>query len=118
MVRPAELAFTIFVTLRANAGTPSNIAQLVRENILADFYGEPYPNNNGAVHQSAAGRVRIGDTVYASRFYCPALAAGATDLLAVTISAGGGAAGNMVTIPYDRFPSLVAAAIDVTVEAA
>ncbi len=116
--RPAELAFAITVTLRANAATPANIAQLVRENILADFYGEPYPYNNGALHQSAAGRVRIGDTVYASRFYCPALAAGATDLLAVTISAGGGAAGNMVTIPYDRFPSLVAAAIDVTVEAA
>lgn len=116
--RPAELPFTITVRLRANAATPSTIAQLVRENILADFYGEPYPHNTGAAHQGAGGRVHIGDTVYASRFYCPALAAGATDLLSVVISAGGGNAGNVVEIPYDRFPSLVAAAIDVVVEGA
>lgn len=116
--RPAELAFSITVTLRANAATPATIAELVRENILADFYGEPYPHNNGAAHQATGARVRIGDTVYASRFYCPALAAGATDLLSVSISAGGGEPGNVVTIPCDRFPSLVAAGIEVIVEAA
>lgn len=116
--RPAELAFSIDVTLRATATTPSNIATLVRDNILADFYGEPYPNSDGTVHQNTNARVRIGDTVYAARFYCPAMSAGATDLLSVTIAAGGGAPGNTVVINYDQYPSLVADNISVTVEGA
>ena len=115
--RPAELSFSVAVTLRANATTPSNIEALVRESILADFYGEAYPNGDGTVHSTTTTRVRIGDTVYASRFYCPAISAGATELLGITISAGGGQPGNLVVINYDQYPSLAAADITVTVEA-
>ena len=116
--RPEELPFAVTVTLRVNAATPSNIAELVQANILADFYGEPYPNSDGTLHQSTNTRVGIGDTVYASRFYCPAMSAGATDLLSVTISAGGGEAGNVVDIQYDQYPSLGASNINVVVEEA
>lgn len=114
--RPTELPFAVNVRLKANASTPSNIAALVQANILADFYGEPYPNTDGTSHSNTNTRVGIGETVYASRFYCPAMAAGATDLLEITISAGGGAAGNAVTLQYDQYPSLVAANITVTME--
>lgn len=116
--RPSELAFSVTVSLRANVATPSDIEALVRENILADFYGEAYPNGDGTMHQTTVTRVRIGDTVYASRFYCPAISAGATDLLGITISAGGGQPGNLVAINYDQYPSLTAADITVTVEEA
>ena len=42
--RPEEYPFAIEVTLQKNATTPTDVAARVKSNILADFYGEPYPN--------------------------------------------------------------------------
>ena len=114
--RPEECEISINVSLRANSSTPANIADLIRANILADFYGEPYPNADGSQHMNTNARVAIGDAIYASRFYCPAISAGATELIGVSLQLGAGDPVNMIQLQYDQFPSLVSANINVDVE--
>lgn len=114
--RPAEVAFTITVTIKTNATTPADIQQRVRENIFADFYGEPYPNQDSSVHNPTVTRVKIGSTTYASRFYCPAISAGATDLVGITLSAGGKNNQNVITLNYNQYPSLATENISVVVQ--
>lgn len=114
--RPIEASFTINVRLKANPGTPADISDRIRANIMADFYGEPYPNQDGSMHAPATSRVAIGDSVYASRFYCPAISAGATGLLGISLQIAGAAAGNVARLRYDQYPSLVSTDINVTVE--
>lgn len=115
--RPEEYAFAIEVTVQANASTPSNIVELVQANILADFYGQQYPNaGSGTAHDTTPTRVGIGATVYASRFFCPAISAGATQLVGVQIGPEGGPLGNVVQLTNAQYPSLTADNITVTVQ--
>lgn len=115
--RPEEYPFAIAVTIQANATTPSNIVELVQGNILADFYGQEYPNaSTGTAHNPAPERVSIGDLVYASRFFCPAISAGATQLVGVQIGPVGGPLGNMVQLTNAQYPSLTTDNITVTVQ--
>lgn len=115
--RPEEYAFAIEVTVQANASTPSNIVELVQANILADFYGQQYPNTgSGTAHDTTPTRVGIGATVYASRFFCPAISAGATQLVGVQIGPEGGPLGNVVQLTNAQYPSLTADNITVTVQ--
>ena len=115
--RPDEYAFAIAVTLKKNATTPSDIVARVKANILADFYGQPYPNlDDGTAHDNDVTRIPIGGLVYASRFFCPAISAGASQLVGVEIGKKGGALGNFVQMTNREYPSLAAADITVTVE--
>lgn len=115
--RPEEYAFAIEVTVQANASTPSNIVELVQANILADFYGQQYPNaGSGTAHDTTPTRVGIGATVYASRFFCPAISAGATQLVGVQIGPEGGPLGNVVHLTNAQYPSLTADDITVIVQ--
>ncbi len=115
--RPEGYAFAIEVTVQANASTPSNIVELVQANILADFYGQQYPNaGSGTTHDTTPTRVGIGATVYASRFFCPAISAGATQLVGVQIGPEGGPLGNVVQLTNAQYPSLTADNITVTVQ--
>ena len=103
--------------MQANASTPSNIVELVQANILADFYGQQYPNaGSGTAHDTTPTRVGIGATVYASRFFCPAISAGATQLVGVQIGPEGGPLGNVVQLTNAQYPSLTADNITVTVQ--
>lgn len=115
--RPEEYPFAIEATVQANASTPSNIVELVQANILADFYGQQYPNaGSGTAHDTTPTRVGIGATVYASRFFCPAISAGATQLVGVQIGPEGGPLGNVVQLTNAQYPSLTADNITVTVQ--
>lgn len=115
--RPDEYPFAISVTLKKNATPPSDIVARVKANILADFYGEPYPNaGDGTAHDAQVTRIPIGALVYASRFYCPAISAGASQLVSVQIGKEGGSLGNAVQMTNDQYPSLTADDITVTVQ--
>lgn len=115
--RPEEYAFAIEVTLQKNATTPSDVAARVKSNILADFYGEPYPNaGDGTTHDAQVTRIPIGALVYASRFYCPAISAGASQLVSVRIGKKGGSLGNAVQMTNDQYSSLTADDITVIVQ--
>lgn len=112
--RTAALDFRIRVPLKLTASTPSDVVARVRANILADFYGEPYPYDNGS-GDHADGRARIGSEIYASRFTCPARAAGAVNLLTIQIAGGDGDFGDVVSLRFDQHPALVAADIEVEI---
>lgn len=112
--RPTALDVGVRVPLRLTASTPSDIVARVRANILADFLGEPYPYG-AEDDDSADGRARIGSEIYASRFYRPARAAGAANLLTIQIAADGGERGDVVSMRIDQYPTLTAAGIDVEV---
>lgn len=75
--RPTTLAFAIQVNMRLTPTTPSDIEDRVKKAILDNFNG----NDN------AVGRVRIGSTVYASRFYGTVTGAGVQDLVSIKIAA-------------------------------
>lgn len=116
--RTAELAFRVKVTLRHSDSLPADVETKIRDNVLADFYGQQYPNSDGTAHQSEVTRIRIGAGVYASRFICPVISAGAVNLISVEIAAGEGAFGNFVQILNNQHPSLVRDAIEIVVEGA
>lgn len=77
--RPATVRFGVRTTIRVNSSTSSDIEQRIRAAVLASF--------EGAETCAGQGRVTLGDTVYASRFYAGIIAAGVTDLLGVRIAA-------------------------------
>ena len=115
--RPEEFPFAVEVTLRKNVATPADIVDRVKTNILADFYGEPYLDaGTGGVHDAGTTRIPIGGEVFASRFFCPAISAGATQLVGVRIGKRGGEPGNVVQMTNDQYPSLSADDITVNVE--
>ena len=115
--RPEEFAFSVEVILQKNATTPSDVAARIRANILADFYGEPYPNAaDGIAHTTDVTRIPIGGKVYASRFYCPAISAGASQLVSVRIGKKSGPLGTVVQLTNGQYPSLVSDDISVTVQ--
>lgn len=75
--RPTPLAFAIQVNMRLTPTTPSDIEDRVKKAILDNFNG----NDN------TVGRVRIGSTLYASRFYGTVTIAGVQDLVSIKIAA-------------------------------
>lgn len=105
--RPTPLPFGVRVTIRETSATPAEIEQQVKNAILEDFEGRG-PHGNL--------RVGMAQVVYASRFYCAAITAGATSLENIEICApvSGGAWGDSVTINADQSPVLDAADITVT----
>jgi len=105
--RPEPLSFGIKVEIRMTSVTPSNIVQLVKDAVLADFSGNG-PHGNL--------RVGMAQTVYASRFYCAVIEAGATSLESIQICApaAGLAWGDNVTVNADQSPVLDADDIIVT----
>lgn len=73
--RPEFLRLGVRVTLAETDTTPADIADRIKAAIVANFTGA-----DGSVG------VGIGDTLYASRFYCVVLGVGVTDLLAVELA--------------------------------
>ena len=114
--RPQEVILRINVNIRDNAELPANIIARVKANILADFYGEQYPNPNGMAHNAPTSRIGIGERVFASRFYCPAISAGASEVASITLRTNGGEETNMVELKYNQYLSLHTDNINVTLE--
>lgn len=93
--RPEPLSFGVQVNIRITSTTPATIMQDVQTAIVANFSG------TDAVGQ----RVRMASTVYASRFYAPAITAGVQDLVSVKLAApAGGAWVDEVTVRADQLP--------------
>lgn len=116
--RPEEFEFAIEVTIRITSSAPSNVEELIKSNVYADFYGEPYINSGtNTVHTNESMRVKIGEEVLASRFFCPVISAGANGLLSVTIGKyGGSSLGTSVQLTNKQYPSLSEDHIVVKVE--
>ena len=104
------------MTIRKNASMPSNVEELIKSAVVAEFYGETADacGNTGQ-------RVHIGDTVYASRFYSAVLGTGVTDLVSIEIAAPVGVGegsptwGDYITINIDEAPTLVSDNVTVTI---
>lgn len=77
--RPQTVPFNVKATIQATSSTPENIETLIKSAILNNF--------NGLGGQGDT-RVGMARTVYASRFYCPIIAAGAQNLISVEIALG------------------------------
>ena len=98
--RPAPLSFGVKVTIRQNDALASDIEDLVKDAILADFEGNG-PHGNL--------RVGMAQIVYASRFYCAALnGANAIGLESIEICAPAidAAWADSVTVNADQEPVL------------
>ena len=112
--RPESLPVGLKVTIRKNASMPSNVEELIKAAVVADFYGE-----NADACGNAGQRVRIGDTVYASRFYSAVLGTGVTDLVSIEIAApvgeGSQTWGDYITINIDEAPTLVSGNVTVNI---
>ena len=98
--RPAPVSFGVKVVLRKTDGTPADIEDQIKQAVLADFNGQ-------GVHGNL--RVAMAQTVFASRFYCPVISAGAQGLESIELAfpyAAGAAWLDSVTINADQAPAL------------
>lgn len=105
--RPDALAVGLKVTIRKTSDTPQDIEDKIKEAAIADFNG---------VSGSGNLRVGSGQYVYASRFYCPIISAGVSNLVSIEIAApvSGDVWGDAITINANMSPVLDASDITVT----
>jgi uncharacterized phage protein gp47/JayE len=95
--RPTATAAGIAVNIRQSPGLPETIAEDVKAAVLANWEGatQDYP------------RVRMAQTLYASRFYKSVIGVGVSDLINIQISYPQGAApAESADIPADQMPTL------------
>lgn len=105
--RPATVDMAVLVEIRNTSSTPTNIEQLVKDAIIANFNGETTNNL----------RVAMAQTVFASRFYCSVVEAGVEDLIKITIAYPAGSAFvDSVEIPANQIPVINEANITVQVD--
>jgi hypothetical protein len=109
ILRPATVNFRIRVTLGAGgAPTTAQVAAL-KDALWRDFYG--------LNEQSGNARIGLASTVYASRFYCPALGVpGIRNIQSIQIALGADTPGNyadVVVINGDQEPTMSMANIAV-----
>jgi uncharacterized phage protein gp47/JayE len=98
--RPTGVAIPFTVTLANSTAVPADVATQVQNAIIAAFSG-----------LDGGPRVRIGEAVYASRFYSPVAALGSwARIVSIEI---GSPLGNEVLINIDEIPTI--AALDITV---
>ena len=114
--RPSALRIKVNVRVKGNDRTPADIAEKIRANIMADFNGEEYPNPDKTTHAPASQKVSIGDDIFASRFYCPTISAGATDVLGITLQIGNGAEVNVIELLWNQYATLATQDVLVFVE--
>lgn len=114
--RPDAVAIDVRVVVRRTAEVSDMTIRQAKENILASFYGLPYVDPDGISHEQRDERVHIGETVYASRFFCPVLSAGIKQILDITVARKGQTGAAAVMTRLDEVASLAAADISITVQ--
>ena len=114
--RPDAVAIDVRVVVRRTAEVSDMTIRQAKENILASFYGLPYADPDGIAHEQRDERVHIGETVYASRFFCPVLSAGIKQILDITVARKGQTGAAAVMTRLDEVASLAAADISITVQ--
>lgn len=104
-LRPTALPILFEVQLKQSPQLPSNISDLVKAAIIASF--------NGA---DGSARVRIGDTILASKFYGPVSAIGPGILiLSIKISLAGPPNLDSIATGVDQAPTVSDGDITVTI---
>ncbi len=114
--RPDAVAIDVRVVVRRTAEVSDMTIRQAKENILSSFYGLPYADPDGVAHEQREERVHIGETVYASRFFCPVLSAGIKQILDITVARKGQTGAAAVMTRLDEVASLAAADISITVQ--
>lgn len=103
--RPDNISLGVRVTLRQSDDLPSNVVQLVRNAVSANFYGTSGEMQGG----EPLLRVMQGDDLYSSRFYSSIVNAGVNYILSVEVSddlTDEDAWGQMVHVPINKNPEL------------
>ena len=101
---PTTENFGVRVVMQKTSDTPEDIVSLIKTAIINNFNGD-----------SGYERAKMGDRIYASRFYADVIAAGAENLTSIEIQYNSSAFGEMVDIPLDSMPVLSADNITVNV---
>lgn len=102
--RPAELPVYINVKIKKTKSTPATVVDDIKKAVLANFNGTDSPSGV---------RVKMGETLYASRFYCAILGEGVQELLEIGVSLDNDVFSSSVFISADKFPTLSAGNINV-----
>ena len=100
--RPETVPFQISVTIQRSAGLSSGAISQAKQNIWNCFYGIPYQAENCDMPT----RLHIGETVYAGRFYCPVIAAGLSQIVAIELGPKGESMGVLAELTNAQAPSL------------
>ena len=101
---PTTENFGVRVVMQRTSDTPEDIVSLIKTAIINNFNGD-----------SGYERAKMGDRIYASRFYADVIAVGAENLTSIEIQYNSSAFGEMVDIPLDSMPVLSADNITVNV---
>ena len=103
---PTVKNFAVRVVYRQTDTTPSNIVTLIKQAVVNNFNGlSEYP------------RAKMGDTIYASRFYSDVIACGANNLSVIEVKYPTTDTWKDVeNIPLDEMPALTASNVTVEVE--
>ena len=109
-MRPEELDLHCRVRIQ-NANLPNGYEALIREAVRANFYGEDTATVNG----SPLLRIKMGDTIYASRFNISIMNAGISSILDIALSTDGSTWAASLHVPIDKSPVLLADNITVEV---
>ena len=104
----------VYVTMKKNNQTANNAEELIKNAVVANFYGESVDACN------TVARVHMGEDLYASRFYPSILAQGITEIETIqlanlTTSPEGADKVNFLHIPIDKSPTLDANDVFVTI---
>lgn len=103
---PTVKEFAVKVTIQETTETPMNIIELVKKAVVDNF--------NGLSEQA---RIKMGDVVYASRFYTDVINAGVQNLSNIEIAYPSTDTWKDVeTIPLDEMPTLIADDVTVILE--
>lgn len=93
---PEAVGMSLKITIQPDSDTPPNIADLIKQAIIKDFAGE-----------GNSVRIKMGEQVFASRFYPIIEKAGTDNILSVEIAYPAGSAyRDMVQIPLDAIPTI------------
>ena len=104
IMRPTTINFWIRITLGTGASLTEASAAALKLALFQDFYG--------LNEQSGNARIGLASTVYAARFYCPALAVeGSNNIQSIDIALkqtapASGAYADVVTIRGDQEPTM------------
>ena len=95
---PDTVTMGVKVVIQRTNDTPTDIATLIKNAVVNNFNG-----------LTSYERAKMGDKIFASRFYTDVISAGASNLTSVEIAyPASGTYGDVVNIPLDEMPVMSA----------
>ena len=103
---PIVKEFSVKVVIKNTDNTPDNIATLIKHAVVDNFNG-----------LSEYARVKMNDTVYASRFYADVISVGVQNLTSIEVKYPSSSSWqDVVSIPLNEMPAITAEDVTVVVE--